>query len=86
MQLMYHFQPTLMFNISSFNLVPTKKVSVFGVILVPIFLKFTGIWTEYGHLLRSELGLLGKGKLIFCCTGIQENYFGTVGQQNNNNK
>ena len=52
MQLMYYFQPTLMFNISSFNLVPAKKVFVFGVILVPIFLTFTRIWTEYGGILR----------------------------------
>ena len=37
-----------MFNISLFNLVPAKKVFVFGVILVPIFLTFTRIWTEYG--------------------------------------
>ena len=49
---MYYFQPTLIFNISSFNLVPAKKVSVFGVILVPIFLTFTGIWTEYGGIPR----------------------------------
>ena len=49
---MYYFQPTLMFNISSFNLVPAKKVFVFGVILVPIFLTFTRIWTEYGGILR----------------------------------
>ena len=41
-----------MFNISSFNLVPAKKVFVFGVILVPIFLTFTRIWTEYGGILR----------------------------------
>ena len=52
MQLMYYFQPTLMFNISLFNLVPAKKVFVFGVILVPIFLTFTRIWTEYGGILR----------------------------------
>ena len=41
-----------MFNISLFNLVPAKKVFVFGVILVPIFLTFIGIWTEYGGILR----------------------------------
>ena len=41
-----------MFNISLFNLVPAKKVFVFGVILVPIFLTFTRIWTEYGGILR----------------------------------
>ena len=41
--------------------------------------------SKYGHLLRSELVLLGKGKLIFCCTGSRENYFGSVGQQKNNN-
>ena len=41
-----------MFNISSFNLVPAKKVFVFGVNLVPIFLTFTRIWTEYGGILR----------------------------------
>ena len=28
--------------------------------------------------------LLGEGKLIFCCTGSWENYFGLVSQQNNN--
>ena len=41
-----------MFNMSLFNLVPAKKVFVFGVILVPIFLTFTRIWTEYGGILR----------------------------------
>ena len=41
--------------------------------------------SKYGHLLRSELVLLGKGKLIFCCTGSRENYFGSVGQQKKNN-
>ena len=28
---------------------------------------------------------LGKGNLIFCCTGSRENYFGSVGRQNYNN-
>ena len=28
----------------------------------------------------------GEGKLIFCCTGSQENYFGSVGWWNNNPK
>ena len=29
--------------------------------------------------------MLGEGSLIFCCTGSQENCFGSVGRQNNNN-
>ena len=29
--------------------------------------------------------ILGKGNLFFCCTGNQENYIGSVGQQNDNN-
>ena len=33
----------------------------------------------------EEILGLGKGNLIFCCTGSRENYFGSVGQQNNNN-
>ena len=28
---------------------------------------------------------LGEGNLIFCCTDSRENYFGSVGRQNNNN-
>ena len=28
---------------------------------------------------------LGKGNLIFCCTGSRENYFRSFGRQNNNN-
>ena len=28
---------------------------------------------------------LGEGNLIFCCTGSQENFFGLVSQQNNDN-
>ena len=29
--------------------------------------------------------MLGEGNLIFCCKGSWENYFGSVGRQNNNN-
>ena len=28
--------------------------------------------------------MLGEGSLIFCYMGSQENYFGSVGRQNNN--
>ena len=28
---------------------------------------------------------LGEANLIFCCTGFRQNYFGSVGRQNNNN-
>ena len=40
-----------------------KKVSVFGVILVRIFLAFSRIWTEFGQILgiQSECGKM-RGK------------------------
>ena len=33
----------------------------------------------------EKLISLDEGNLIFCCTGSPENYFGSVGRQNNNN-
>ena len=36
-------------------------------------------------LIFTEFVLKGEGNLIFCCTGSRENYFGSVGRQNNNN-
>ena len=35
---------------------------------------------------KERTKLIGKGNLIFCCTGSRENYFGSVSQQNNNPK
>ena len=41
----------------------------------------SGLFFEQDHLLNLIiLGVIGEGNLNVCCTGSQENYFGSVSQ------
>ena len=56
------------------------KLSVNDFLVQKTFHVFINISTY-----TADIGKLDEGNFIFCCMGSQENYFGSVGRENDNN-